>query len=148
MKTLFVMLLSGGFLVSGVLNILNQIKKTGALDEIVRFIVLVKTELRYKTAEYDAIYSKGKAQNYKYLSFSDGEIYAPKSIGVDLTEEFKGFIKKIGTTDEAGQLTICDEYKERFEEALENRKSREKEKIQVNAALSVFGALTVLIFFL
>ncbi|MGN1317071.1 MAG: hypothetical protein ACI4VW_08445 [Acutalibacteraceae bacterium] len=148
MKTLLVILLACGFLISGGINVLNQIKNTGTLDEIMRFIVLVKTELRYKTAEYDAIYSKGKAQNYKYLSFSDGEIYAPESIGVDLNEEFKEFIKKIGTTDEAGQLTLCDEYKERFEEALENRRSREKEKIQVNAALSVFGALTVIIFFL
>ena len=62
--------------------------------------------------------------------------------------EFNSFIKNIGTTDQDGQISLCDEYKSRFEEALINRKSKDKEKLQVNTALSVFGALTVLIFFL
>lgn len=148
MKTFFVLLLASGFLVSGVLNVLKQIKNTGAIDEIVRFILLVKTELRYKASEYESIYLSGKAQNYKYISFLDGEIYANKSIGKNLAKEFNSFIGKIGTTDEVGQLTLCDEYKERFEEELIKMKSNEKQKIQVNTALSVFGALTVLIFFL
>ncbi len=133
---------------SGLLNVLKQIKNTGALDEIVRFINFVKTEVHYRTAGYEDIYQKAKAQNYKYLSFSEGEIYVNKAVDVKLTEEFNGFIKKIGTTDEAGQISICDEYKERFEELLINRKSKEKERLQVNTALSVFGALAVLIFFL
>ncbi len=148
MKFLCVITLAGSFLIFGALNIFKQIKNTDALDEIVRFIGLVKAELRYRTAEYNDIYLKGKSQNYKYLSFSEGEIYVDKSVDSKCFEEFDSFIKKIGTTDEAGQISLCDEYRERFEEQLKSRKRKEKEKLQVNTALSIMGALTVLIFFL
>ncbi len=148
MRILFVITLAGAFLFFGTLNILKQIKNTNALDEIVRFIALVKSEVRYRTAEYDDIYTKAKAQNYKYIFFSDGEIFVDKAVGSKCFEEFKSFIKKIGTTDEAGQINFCDEYSERFEEQLKSKKTKEKEKLQVNTALSIMGALTVLIFFL
>lgn len=136
------------FLISGALNVLKQLRITKALDEIVRFINLVKTEVHYTTADFEKILFKGKAQNYKYLSFSDNQIYLDKSVGVKFREDFNGFISKIGTTDDVGQLNICEEYKDRFEDILTNRKAKEKEKLQVNTALSLFGALTVLIFFL
>lgn len=148
MKTIFVLLLATAFLISGALNILNQTKITKALDEIVRFINLVKTEVHYTTADYEKLFIKGKSQNYKYISFSDNQIYLNKSVGVNFCEEFNSFINKIGTTDEDGQINICREYKKRFEELLAKRKVKEKEKLQVNTALSLFGALTVLIFFL
>ena len=140
--------LSTVFLFSGVLNVMKQVGITNALNEIIRFINLVKTEVRYTTADFENIFLKGKAQNYKYLSFSNNQIFLNKSVGEKLNEDFKGFINKIGTTDEAGQINICEEYKEWFEEILMERKIKEKEKLQVNTALSVFGALTVLIFFL
>lgn len=142
------LLLATAFLISGALNILNQTKITKALDEIVRFINLVKTEVHYTTADYEKLFIKGKSQNYKYISFSDNQIYLNKSVGVNFCEEFNSFINKIGTTDEDGQINICREYKKRFEELLAKRKVKEKEKLQVNTALSLFGALTVLIFFL
>lgn len=148
LKIVLALGLAVAILISGGLNISKQLKSTAAVTEIVRFINMVKTELHYRSAEYDALYIKGKLQNYKYLSFFDGQIYADKSIGSDLSDEFNVFVKSIGTTDEAGQLTLCDEYRERFEGALRQGKLREKEKIQVNTALSIFGALTVLIFFL
>lgn len=148
MKNFFVFLLAGGFLLSGFFNVLRQIRITGALDEIVRFINLVKTELYYRTAEYEEIFSTGELQNYKYLSFSNGEIFVNAEVDEKINREFNTFIKRIGTTDENGQLSLCDEYKTRFEELLENRKTKEKERFQVNTALSVLGALCVLIFFL
>lgn len=148
MKTVLVVFLAISFLLSGVLNILKQISITKALDEIVRFINLVKTEVHYTTADFENIILKGKAQNYKYISFSDNEIFLNKYVGDKVIEDFNSFISKIGTTDEEGQLNICLEYKENFRELLDKRKITEKEKLQVNTALSVFGALAVLIFFM
>lgn len=148
MKTVFVVSLAILFLISGLLNVLKQLKITNALDEIIRFINLVKTEVHYTTADFEKIFSKGKSQNYKYLFFSDNQIALNKSVGGNFCEDFNSFIDKIGTTDEEGQINICQEYKERFEEILTKRKIKEKEKLQVNTALSLFGALTVLIFFL
>ncbi len=148
MKTIFVVMLASGFLVSGLLNVTKQVKNTNTLDEILRFINLTKTEMFYRNAAFYDIYSKAKKENYKYLSFCDGEIYVNRTVDYKLSNEFKGFIGKIGTTDESGQMALCDEYKARFENELIIRKTNEKEKIQVNTALSVFGAVTVLIFFL
>lgn len=148
MKTIFVLLIAFSFLAFGFFNVIRQIKITKALDEIVRFVSLVKTEMNYRKSEFLHIYSIGEKQGYKYLSFSDGQIFADEAVGAGIIEEFNSFIKNIGTTDQDGQISLCDEYKNRFEEALINRKSKDKEKLQVNTALSVFGALTVLIFFL
>ena len=136
------------FLFSGVLNVTRQMRITNALDEIVRFISLVKIEVHYTTADFENIFLKGKSQNYKYLSFSDNQIFLNKSVGRNFCADFNSFIDKIGTTDEEGQINICEEYKGRFEEFLTKRKVKEKEKLQVNTALSLFGALSVLIFFL
>lgn len=148
MKTFFVVLLATSFLFSGGLNALRQVRITNTLDEIIRFINLVRTEVHYTAADFENIFLKGKSQNYKYLSFSDNEIFLNKYAEDKVREEFKGFINKIGTTDEYGQIKLCEEYKERFEDLLTKRKINEKEKLQVNTALSIFGALTVLIFFL
>ncbi len=148
MKTIFVLLMAFSFLGFGIFNVIRQIKITKALDEIVRFVSLVKTEMNYRKSEFLHIYSIGEKQGYKYISFSDGQIFADDAVGAGIIAEFNSFIKNIGTTDQDGQISLCDEYKSRFEEALINRKSKDKEKLQVNTALSVFGALTVLIFFL
>ncbi len=148
MKTIFVVALATAFLISGALNVLKHVRVTNAMDEIVRFINLVKTEVHYTTADFEKIFLKGKAQNYKYIFFSGNEIFLNKSVGAKLNEDFNGFINKIGTTDEEGQINLCKEYNERFGELLKKRKLKENERLQVNTALSVFGALTVLIFFL
>lgn len=148
MKTMLVLLLSVAFLLSGVVNVMGHIRISNSLDEIVRFINLVRTEVHYTTADFERIVIKAKEQNYKFISFSDNKIFLNSSIDKRISEEFNGFINKIGTTDEAGQMNICNEYKERFEELLSKIRVKEKEKLQVNTALSLFGALTVLIFFL
>ena len=148
MKTLFAFLLAFMFLISGAVNVLKQMRITLALEEIVAFINLVKTEVRYTMADFENIILRGRTQNYKYIIFSDNGISLDKSVRGHLGNDFANFINKIGTTDEEGQINICEEFKGRFEEKLMKRKMKEKEKLQVNTALSVFGALSVLIFFL
>lgn len=148
MKTILVLILSAAFLLSGVLNVRWHIRISNSLDEIVRFINLVRTEVHYTTADFERIVLKANEQNYKFISFSDNRIFLNGPIDKRISEEFNSFINKIGTTDEAGQMNICNEYKERFEELLSKKRVKEKEKLQVNTALSLFGALTVLIFFL
>ena len=58
MKTIFVVLLATSFLISGALNVLTHTRVTNAMDEIVRFINLVKTEVHYTTADFEKIFSK------------------------------------------------------------------------------------------
>lgn len=148
MKTILVICFAILFLSIGAINCLKQVSVIKALEEIVSFISLIKMSVNYTSAGFDEIILSGKKQNYKYLSFSDNEIYLDKSVGDKLSGDFNSFINKIGTTDQDGQINICEEYRQRFQEKLFDLKIKEKEKIQVNTALSVFGALTVLIFFL
>ena len=148
MKSFFVICFAFLFLSVGFVSCLNQIKITKALDEIIRFINLIKLSVNYTSAGFDDIVLKGKKQSYRFISFSDGEIYLDKSVPYSLREDFNSFVDKIGTTDQDGQLIICEEYKQSFQDQLFNFKKKEKEKLQVNTALSVFGAVTILIFFL
>ena len=148
LKILFVIALSGLVLMAGALNCVRRVRATNTVDEIVRFTNFVKTEVHYRSAEYDCLVSRASQQNYKYLSFLNGHIYLSDEADDFLKAEFNEFIAKIGTTDDMGQLCLCDEYKQRFEQILTQRRAEEKSKLQVNTALSVFGALAVLIFFL
>jgi hypothetical protein len=148
LKTILVIFFAILFLSIGAINCLKQVSVIRALEEIVSFINLIKMSVNYTAAGFDEIILNGKKQNYKYVSFSDNEIYLDKSVGNKLSGDFNSFINKIGTTDQDGQINICEEYRQRFQEKLFDLKIKEKEKIQVNTALSVFGALTVLIFFL
>ena len=132
----------------GVISCLNQVKTTKVLDEIIRFINLIKLSVNYTSADFEEIILKGKKQNYSFISFSDGKIYLDKSVPYSLREDFNSFVDKIGTTDQDGQIIICDEYKHSFQDQLFYFKKKEKERLQVNTALSVFGAVTILIFFL
>ena len=94
MKTVFVLLLATLFLFSGALNVLKQVGTTKALEEIIGFISLVKTEVHYTTADFEKIFLKGKAQNYKYLSFYDNQIFLNKSAGERINEDFNGRLRR------------------------------------------------------
>lgn len=148
MKSFLVALGAFACVTAGAVNAVKQKGVSVALDDAVRFVNFVKSELRYRSADFGAIYEKGKAQKYSHIKFENGEIKLSLCSDDGFKNEFSDFINRIGTTDEAGQLALCDEYSKRFSDMLEKRRKNENEKIQVNTALSVFGALCLLIFFL
>lgn len=148
MKSFLVALGAVACVTAGAVNAAKQKGVSVALDDAVRFVNFVKSELRYRSADFGAIYEKGKAQKYSHIKFENGEIKLSLCSDDGFKNEFSDFINRIGTTDEAGQLALCDEYSKRFSDMLEKRRKNENEKIQVNTALSVFGALCLLIFFL
>lgn len=148
MKSFLVALGAVACVTAGVVSAVKQKSVSSALDEAVRFVNFVKSELRYRSADFGAIYEKGKSQKYSHIKFENGEIKLSLYSDDGFKNEFSDFINRIGTTDEEGQLALCDEYSKRFSDMLEKRRKNENEKIQVNTALSVFGALCLLIFFL
>ena len=60
-------------------------------------------------------------------------------------QEFSGFINKIGTTDSAGQLSLCDEYIERFKTFYNESACNEKGKVNIVVSISVLSVVCVLI---
>lgn len=147
MKTFSVVALAAACIVGAVAGALNQKRTTSALDDVLRFAELIKSELRFHRADFDTIYDSGKKQRYGGIVFENGEIKLAEFVGGKYADDFNAFISRIGTTDESGQLALCDEYCARFLSAVNERKKEEKSKIQVNTALGVLGALCVLIFF-
>ena len=62
-----------------------------------------------------------------------------------IQKEFSGFVERIGTTEEEGQLSICDEYIERFREFYKESASKEKAKVNVVGAISALCVVCVLV---
>lgn len=148
MRMVFSVIMAISFLGIGTAGALKQKNYTRTLDEAVRFISFVKTELHYRNSDYISIFDCGSSNGYKNIRFENRQIILDKSAGENNVKDFSDFVNKIGTTDEAGQLALCDEYLNRFGEHLKNQQKKEREKLQVNTALSVLGALCVFIFFL
>ncbi len=148
MKNIVVFLCVVMFSGAGFMNFFKQKALTGTLDEITLFINFVKTQLRFHSSDYGNIYEEGREKGFRYIGFENNYITLNRCANRDISSEFESFVNAIGTTDREGQLSLCDEYRERFYDRLIRQKSEEKQKIQVNTALSLFGALSVIIFFM
>ncbi|MGN0526766.1 MAG: hypothetical protein ACI4IF_04960 [Acutalibacteraceae bacterium] len=148
MKLVFAFFLASSFLLAGGLNIYKQKKIINTLCEICDFLTLVKTELIYRMSDLNVLCEKGKTGGFKYIKFNDGAIELTEKSFPEINEKFSEFINNLGTTDCVTQQLMCDEYKNYFTEFLEKKKLKIDEKVRTNTALSLFGALTVLIFFL
>ena len=147
MKFILGVMLSLLILVSGGMKAVERKKNTSAVAEILDYIPLIKTEVSYLSADYEAIYEKGKSRNYKHISFNDKNIQLNDYCNNEHSDLFNDFTGRLGTTDADGQLSLCEEYKQRFENILKQRMEKDKEKLQVNTALSVLGSICVLIVF-
>ena len=147
MKFILGVMLSLLILVSGGMKAVERKKNTSAVAEILDYISLIKTEVSYLSADYEAIYQKSKSRNYKHITFYDNKIKLNNYCNNEYRDLFNDFTSRLGTTDADGQLSLCEEYKQRFENILKQRMEKDKEKLQVNTALSVLGSVCVLIVF-
>ena len=145
---LFVILASLSMLFAGGADIYKQKKKREVLDEIVRFISFVKGEIHYRSPDLASLFKSANEQNYSYLTFSEYQAYSDNMCDETVRREFSEFLNRLGTTDTEGQLALCDEYSNRFNERLSELKQNEKSKIQTSAALSILGSMCVLIIFI
>jgi hypothetical protein len=137
-------LLAGCIILTGINRVLN-IKKCGkALYEIIRFINLVKNNIRFSSMDYEGLVASGKNEHYAFIELGES-ISVSDCVGERIKKEFCSFVEKIGTTDEAGQMSICDEYSERFKNYYNDYKKSEKEKINVVGAVSTLCVVCVLI---
>lgn len=148
MKLFLALILSSSFVFIGFLSAERQRKCTKALGNAVDFISTVKTELRFKNADFSSICRLLDNGSFSFLSSENETISLSTVAGEENTLVFSEFIKRIGTTDGEGQILLCDEYKEKLFSAYEAQKKKEREKIQVNSSLSLLGALCSFIFFL
>ena len=147
MKTFLVLCAAALLVGMGLWDSYKQKRKTVILREMLSFVRFVKCELQYRSPDFESLSRSVKKENYKFIKFDEKSFYITETCDTASSEHFNSFIKHLGTTDCDGQLNLCDEYIEKFNEALNEYKQNEKSKIQINTALSVFGALCIVILF-
>ncbi len=148
MKTVLVIGVAVLLLLAGLSDSVKQKRKTAIFGEMVDFARFVRVELQYRATDFETLSRRVKEENFKYIRQNEAGFYIPEIRDEKARENFESFIKHLGTTDRDGQLNLCDEYIEKFGEILNEHKQNEKSKIQINTALSVFGALSIVILFI
>lgn len=138
------LLLSICFILLGVNRIINIKRNTLALCEVVEFINFVKNNIRFSSMNYENLVENAKKENYSFIEF-ENEITLSKYAGEKYRKEFLNFTEKIGTTDNCGQISICDEYIEKFKSFYNECQSSEKGKVNVVGAISVLSVVCVLV---
>ena len=137
-----------GLLLLGLGACLKQKRKSAILSEIVDFIRFVRLELQYRATDSETLGIMLQKENFKYIHKTEVGFGLSESVDEKIQGYFTSFINHLGTTDREGQLSLCDEYYDKLNDLLYEHKQREKSKIQVNTALSIFGALCVVILFI
>ena len=131
----------------GIRDCINQRKKTRVLEEILSFMRFVKSELQYRSSDFESLSLALQNENYKYIKCDKRSFYIEGACDKTSLEQFRLFSNHLGTTDRDGQLNLCDEYIEKINELLSEYKTKEKSRIRVNTALSFFGALCIVVLF-
>ncbi len=118
------------------------------LEDILSLINLFKTNISYKKSDYCELYDFAVNEGYKNILFANNEIILPNETQEQIRNDFVSFVSKVGTTDNDGQLLICEEYKSKFSSVLSEYKRKSESKIQINLSLSLLSAFSIFILFL
>lgn len=132
------------FVLLGVNRVLNIKRNTLSLYEAVKFINMVKNNIRFSSMNYDDLIECGKKEKFSFINFNDG-VRLSEYASEKARREFLGFVNKIGTTDNLGQLSLCDEYIECFKAFYNESAGNEKNKVNVVISISVLSVVCVLI---
>lgn len=133
------------FVFAAFMNAAFQKKGTAAVRMAAEFVKYVRAEVRFNSSLSEEILSKAKQKRFCGLFSESGVPVLPSAAGGEAREVFGEFCERIGTTDRESQLELCDSFAERLNEILKDRLRGEREKIRVNTALCLLGAVTVLV---
>lgn len=125
-------------------KIINIRRGTQTLYEAVKFINLVKNNIRFSMMDYNNIIECSKNEGFSYVNFNE-QITLSDYVDERKQAEFLAFTKKIGTTDEIGQIALCEEYQERFKEFYKESANKEKSRVNVIGAIGILSVVCVLI---
>lgn len=132
------------FIFLGINRVINIKRNTLSLYEAISFINMVKNNIRFSSMNYENLIECGKKEKFSFINFDD-DVKLSKYVNEKVRLEFSGFVNKIGTTDSAGQLSLCDEYIERFKVFYNESACNEKGKVNIVVSISVLSVVCVLI---
>ena len=129
-------------------KVLKHRADTQLLDEAVRLIGFIRTELKYRRSDCENLFYNARGNGFSCISFVDGRIVPDDRFSEKARKELEIFLSSIGTTDAEGQIALCDEYHERLKQLYGEQQELEKSKIQVDFAVCILGAFSVIVLFL
>ena len=147
MRYVFIVAVSVAILLIGYSEASKVRSVSKALEEIIKFINFYDTQLNYRKPDYEELCAQGEGMGLQFISFDNKSIALSDAVNEEIGSVFREFINQIGTTDTYGQTSLCKEYLERFSRMLSERKACENNKIKVNIAVSILGAVGVFITF-
>ncbi len=148
MKVVFVLSLAFLVLLFGASETFKQIKINKTLEEALKIISLFKNEIRFRQSDFSQLLDVYKNENFKYIKINGHFKIEDVKIDEPFAEDFNDFLGRVGTTDLEGQLSLCDEFLEKFTSYLIDGKEKEKNNGRINLALSALGSLSVIVVFL
>lgn len=147
MKYIFITIICFVIIGAGLNGVKKQRQKTALLDQSVRLISFIKTELNYRKPDCETLYNSARENGFDCIGLVDGTIVPKGDFDDNVTIDLQLFLKSIGTTDADGQLSLCDEYHQRMSAYLKERRSLEKSKTQVDFAVSLLGVFCIIVLF-
>ncbi len=148
MKTFFVAISAFYILFFTYNEIMNIKKAKNEALQIKKVILSMKTSLRYKDCDFEELCRNAINDGGEIFAFKENKLILQGSRNQELIKVFNEFISKIGTTDRDGQIAICAEYFDVADNIYTELKTNEKSKIQVNTALGILGAVSLIVFFI
>ncbi len=148
MKYFFIIITCFVIMGAGIHEIKKQRQKTAFLDQSVRLISFFKTELNFRKPDCETLYNSAKENGFDCIRLLNGLLVPEGDFNDNATEDLTVFFKSIGTTDAEGQLNLCDEYQQRLKNYLDEQRSVEKSKTQVDFAVSLLGVFCVIVLFM
>ena len=118
------------FILLGINRVLTIKRNTLSLYEAVRFINMVKNNIRFSSMNYDDLIECGKKEKFSFINFSNG-VSLSEYASEKARREFMGFVNKIGIG------------KNRFKEL---RRSRLCGYILLTVNLALSGAVLMILY--
>ncbi len=139
---------SGFFIVMlGLNDCIKYRKNIRALQELLSFIDVLKNDIVFKKSSFPELLAAVEKEAYSFIKVKEGAFFLDGCTDKNAVNEFKSFTSKIGTTDDTGQISLCDSSKAYFQRLYNEMCSKEKSKMQVNLSLGILGAVSLIIVF-
>ncbi len=148
MKYIIIIVVCVVIIGGGYHEISYQHRKTTLIDQSVRLIGYIRTQLNYRRSDCETLYRNACDSGFECISFEDGKLVPCGDFPENVRGELNTFFCSLGTTDAEGQILLCDEYYERIKMLSEEQRSAEKSKVLVDFAICFLGVFSVIVLFL
>lgn len=145
MKSVFAVTASFMFLVFGFIKTAEIKKSYYCLEEICRFIIFIKEEIRYKSSSVLMLREQFINQKYRFVFWNDEKIGISKLCDGNINALFDDFCIKLGTSDVTGQIALCEQYGELFAKMKTEKEKTIPSKSKIYLAFSLLLSLCTLV---